>query len=124
MIWHSKMLFSVSKRGLTDIFAAEKNAEEWHPEHKVLEIVESKIKEYQSVEDAGEIQEILRNDYEQQRQQLADIRQKYGYEQKRQRQELAEVQQELDIIRKQEELEPDRDDACVLFPHFFAKNWN
>ena len=97
----------------TDIFAAEKNAEEWHPEHKVLEIVESKIKEYQSVEDAGEIQEILRNDYEQQRQQLADIRQKYGYEQKRQRQELAEVQQELENIRKQEELEPDRDDACV-----------
>ena len=36
-----------------------------------MEIVESKIKEYQSVEDAGEIQEILRNDYEQQRQQLA-----------------------------------------------------
>lgn len=98
---------------ITDIFTAEKNAVEWHPEYDVLQLVEHRVKEYQSVEDAGEIQEILRNDYEQQRLRLADIRQKYDYEQKRLQQELEKVQQELETIQKQEELEPQRDAACV-----------
>lgn len=97
----------------TDIFTAEQNAVEWHPAHEVLQLVEHKIKEYQSMEDAGEIQEILHNDYEQQRLWLADIRQNYEYEQKRQQQELKEVRKELEKIRKQEELEPQRDAACV-----------
>lgn len=64
------------------VYGAAKEAKEWHPEKTVLQRVEEKIREYQNSTDAGSIQEILRKDYEQQRQVLVDLRTRLEYEQK------------------------------------------
>ena len=49
---------------ITKIFEKEKTAEIWKPDHTVLTAAEQKIRNYQTIEDASEVQELLRNDYE------------------------------------------------------------
>ena len=57
---------------ITEIFEKEKTAEIWKPDHTVLTAAEQKIRNYQTIEDASEVQELLRNDYECQRQHLLE----------------------------------------------------
>ena len=60
-------------RWITTLFAKRSGSGEWHPDQKVLKEVEEKARAYQSTADAGPIQELLRSDYEQQRQRLLDV---------------------------------------------------
>lgn len=95
------------------VYGAAKEAKEWHPEKTVLQRVEEKIREYQNSTDAGSIQEILRKDYEQQRQVLMDLRTRLEYEQKLLEDREKETKEQLQEVRNQEELEPERDANAV-----------
>ena len=66
-----------------------------------------------AVSDAGSIQEILRKDYEQQRQVLVDLRTRLEYEQKLLEDREKETKEQLQEVRNQEELEPERDANAV-----------
>ncbi|MDY3747087.1 MAG: SbcC/MukB-like Walker B domain-containing protein [Lachnospiraceae bacterium] len=91
------------------VFDAAHKASEWHPEKEVLEETEEKIRAYQSLNDAGVVQELLRTDYERQRQTLAYIKSEREYELKLKREALAQAEEELLHVKNQEELEPARD---------------
>lgn len=47
---------------------------EWKPERGILREAEELARAYESVSDAGEIQELLRRDYEKQRLELLSLR--------------------------------------------------
>lgn len=96
---------------IVDLYELGKASAIWQPDPAVLQEAEQKVREYQSVKDAGTLQELLRSDYEKQRQKFLDIR--YGREnERRQKQEsLEQTLQDLDMVRNQEELEPERDEC-------------
>ena len=62
------------------------------------------------MEDAGVLQEMLRLDYEQQRQTLLEQRTAKENEKKSLMEQLEETREELETVRNQGELEPDRDE--------------
>ena len=99
---------------ITDIFEREKNSAEWHPEKEVLEKTQEIIRQYQSVNDAGKVQELLRGDYERQRQALTDAKNDREYERKIKAETLEQTKAELESVQKQEELEPLRDENTEL----------
>lgn len=96
---------------ITALFEAEKKAGQWHPKAEVLKQAEQLVLEYQSVKDAGVIQELLRSDYEEQRAILLEQKAQKEQEWKTQKEQLDDTQEELLQIRKQPELEPKRDEA-------------
>ena len=83
-------------------------AVEWKPERSVLREAEELAREYGSVSDAGEIQELLRRDYEGQR--LGLLRLREEKERSRQDGELAlkQAREELLAVQNAPELEPER----------------
>lgn len=80
-------------------------------EEGLLNVVEEKIRQYQSVEDAGVVQELLRTDYERQRQTLTDARSDREYELNHQNEILMKTKEELRQLQNQEELEPEREES-------------
>ena len=70
-----------------------------------------KARAYQSTADAGPIQELLRSDYEQQRQSLLDVQRGLQSEYHAGREALEKMRAELEVVRSQKELEPERDKA-------------
>lgn len=96
---------------IVKLFNAKKISKQWKPEDGVLNAVEEKIRQYQSVEDAGTIQELLRTDYERQRLALMDARKDREFELIHQNEILMEAKEELLQIQKQEELEPEREES-------------
>ena len=52
------------------VFELEKQAEVWKPEKEILQEAEEEIRQYESMKNAGKIQELFRADYERQRQSL------------------------------------------------------
>ncbi len=99
-------------RWITDVFEGEKQSVQWHPDLAVLQEAEEKVREYQSVEDAGEIQELFRRSYEEQRQRLFEQKSSRENERKIQRGVLERAEEELLALQKQEELEPERSEAA------------
>ena len=99
---------------ITDVFDIEKKSEEWHPSEEVLKEAEQIIRQYQSVADAGAVQEILRADYEKQRQRMTDTKSDWEHERKIRKEALEETQKELILVQNQEELEPERDENAEL----------
>lgn len=67
---------------ITDIYEARKNSEQWRPDGKLLQTLEEKLREYQSAADAEVLKELLRTDYERQRQELLDLRNSLEYQKK------------------------------------------
>lgn len=98
-------------RWITDIYEAEQNSVEWRPDGEALRKVEESIREYQSAADAGAVQELLRADYERQRQGLLDAKSSLEHQRKIERGELDRAKEELTYFREQEELEPERDES-------------
>ena len=98
-------------RWITTLFAKRSESGEWHPEQKVLKEVEEKARAYQSTADAGPIQELLRSDYEQQRQSLLDVQRGLQSEYHTGGEALEKMRTELEAVRSQKELEPERDKA-------------
>lgn len=98
---------------ITDVYTINGDSAEWHPAEELLEELEEKIRQYRSVEDAGPIQELLRTDYERQRQELMNV--KGGREQalKALREGLKQVEEELAQVQSQEELEPERNQEAA-----------
>ncbi len=96
-------------RWIVALFETEKNAVQWHPSREVLQQAQQLIQEYQSVEDAGGIQELLYSDYEIQRGALLEKKTQSEQEWKLQKKKLEEIKEELLCIQNQPELEPKRD---------------
>lgn len=96
---------------IVKLFNAKKISEQWNPEEGLLNVVEEKIRQYQSVEDAGVVQELLRTDYERQRQTLTDTRSDREYELNHQNEILMKTKEELRQLQNQEELEPEREES-------------
>lgn len=97
---------------ITDVFQLEKTSAVWKPEREILKAAEQKAREYQSVEDAGAIQELLRMDYERQRQNLLDQKNGKENERKLQLELLKKTKEELTGVLNQAELEPERDESA------------
>lgn len=93
---------------ITDVFELEKQSVQWHPSSALLQEAEEKMKEYQSVEDAGKILELFRKSYEEQRQQLLDRKNNRENERNIQSGILKKAKEELSEAFRQEELEPER----------------
>ena len=98
-------------RWIAALFAKRSESGEWHPDQKVLKEVEEKARDYQSTADAGPIQELLRSDYEQQRQSLLDVQRGLQSEYHAGREALEKMRAELEVVRSRKELEPERDKA-------------
>lgn len=96
---------------ITEVFRRVENASEWHPDRDVLQQAEQKVKQYRSVSDGMEIQEIFRGDYEGQRQQLADEKNKIQSQLADQNEILKETKEQLQQVQEQKELEPERNEA-------------
>lgn len=93
---------------ITELFDVKKVSEQWKPKEEVMKEVQEKIRQYQSVEDAGAVQELLWADYERQRQELVDVKSDKEYELKHQNEILKQAKEELVQVQNQEELEPER----------------
>lgn len=94
---------------ITALFDVKKQAEVWHPSEEVLREAEQRVSDYQNVSDAGAVRELLRTDYEGQRQVLGDV----FFAKEREKEQiaglLAEAEVQLAQVQAQEELEPARD---------------
>ena len=93
---------------ITEVFEKEKAAVIWKPDHMVLTEAEQKIRNYQTIEDASAVQELLRNDYERQRQHLLEEKAKQNQAWKDGKKELVQIEEEQEKVQQQEELEPVR----------------
>lgn len=94
---------------VTDVFEIKNVSTEWYPAEALLKELEEKIRQYRSVEDAGALQELLRADYERQRQELINVRGDREQKLKALQEGLSQVEEELARVQSQEELEPERD---------------
>ncbi len=99
---------------IADIFDAGKASVEWRPAEAVLREAEEKIRQYRSVDDAGALQELLRTDYERQRQELTDRKSDGEHALKRGREALEQTKEELVRVQNQAEVEPERDKSIEL----------
>ena len=106
---------------IASVFQAEKTALAWQPQRDVLLDVEKRMGDYRELSDAGAIQELLRLDYERQRQALLDQRgeKQRAYHEKET--ELEEISRELARVKSREELEPDRDEQTMRSREALAK---
>lgn len=97
---------------IMDIFEAERQSVQWKPAAGVVSELEERIREYQSDADAQAMRELLRMDYERQRQELMDGKHSLEYWEKRKREELVQKEGELEALKSSEELEPARDESA------------
>lgn len=97
---------------ITELFSERKACGQWKPKEEVMKEVEEKIRQYQSIGDAGAVQELLRADYERQRQNLVDVRSDREYELKHRVEALKQAKEELVQVQNQEELEPEREESA------------
>ena len=97
---------------ITDLYAREKEAAEWRPEKQILREAEEKIQAYASAADGDAARKLLREDYERQRQVLADEKSAKGAQLEVWNGHLREVEEELRYVENQKELEPERDEAA------------
>ena len=105
-----KQVLASIDQWIVEIFELKKNSSEWKPEEELLRKLQERIRVYHSVEDAGVLQEMLRLDYEQQRQTLLEQKTAKENEKKSLTEQLEETREELETVRNQGELEPDRDE--------------
>lgn len=95
---------------ITDIYEAAKKSAQWKPDSEMLPKLEEKIREYESAADAENLQELLRTDYERQRQGLLELRNSLEYQKENQIGELDQEKEKLTCLQNSEELEPERDE--------------
>ena len=96
-------------RWITSLYDAKKQAEEWHPSEEIIKKVEEQMIGYRAASDAGAIRELLRSDYEGQRQALGDWLHAKARAKEQLAEQLAETEIQLRQVQGQEELEPARD---------------
>lgn len=106
-----KQVVSAIDQWITELFNVRKTSGQWKPKEEVLKEVEEKIRQYQSVEDARTVQELLRADYERQRLELVEVKSDRTHELKLQNETLEQAKEELEQVQNQEELEPEREES-------------
>lgn len=94
---------------ITALYDAKKQAKVWHLSEEILREAEQRVSEYQNVSDAGAVRELLRADYEGQRQAIGDVIFAKEREKEQIAGQLAEAEAQLVQVQAQEELEPARD---------------
>ncbi len=88
-------------------------AEYWKPQKTILKEAEDKAREYQTIADAEKIQELLRNDYENQRTERLEKKQEISQEIHTCEEKLEAAKRELTEIQNKEEIEPDRSENTL-----------
>ena len=99
---------------VTELYRMKEN-EEWKPSKETLLQAEQKIKEYQKSSDEGEIRNLLHSDWEKYRVSLMDRLKDHQRELSLLEEGSASLQAELEQVRRQKEIEPQRDEAVVRF---------
>lgn len=99
---------------ISAVYDAKKISGEWRPADGILREVEERIREYGSAADSAKVQELLRADYERQRQELLDEKNGLEYEKRLRAGEREALREELDRLRNQEELEPKREEDTEI----------
>lgn len=85
----------------------------WKPQEAVVKEVESRIREYQGIADAGRIQELLRNDHEKQREVWMEKKQELSLNIRACGEKLDMVNQDLEELQGMEEIEPYRSEKVL-----------
>ena len=98
---------------IEQLYAHAKSAESWKPQEEVIKEAEGKIREYQTIADAGQIQELFRRDYEKQRAEGLEKKQAISREIDRCEENLGAARRELEDIKNREEIEPDRSESVL-----------
>ncbi len=98
---------------ISRLYERAKTAEYWKPQEVVLNEAESRIRQYQNLADAGQIQELLRGDYEPQREELLKKRQMLRQKLQICGEKLESVRQELEDLQNREEIEPEKSKTIV-----------
>ena len=95
------------------LYAQAKTAECWKPQESLLKEAEDRIRQYQNIADAGQIQELFRKDYENQRAERLEKKQAVLQEIRLCEEKLDTARRELADIQNREEIEPDRSESTL-----------
>ena len=90
---------------IVKLYAHVKESNQWNPKEVVLQEAEQIVRTYKSVSDAGKVQELLRNDYETQWQELLERKNKICQREQALLEARETTKQELTMIQNQEEME-------------------
>ncbi len=99
---------------IEQLYAHAKTAKYWKPQGNSLREAEDRIRRYQSIADAGQIQELFRTDYESQRTEWLEKSQAVSREIQGCEEGLKAARQELEEVRNREEIEPDRSENTLF----------
>ena len=99
---------------IEDIYTAKDTCLCWKPDNKLLIKLEERIREYQLLKDAEEVQALLRSDYEQQRNEILVQKNNLEYQQKLRNEELEQEKEKLAYLKDTEELKPLRSESVEL----------
>lgn len=98
---------------IVQLYSVVEDSVYWKPQEAVLKDAENQIREYQSIADAGKIQELLRNDYEKQRAVWFEKKQELSMEMRTCEEKLDIAKQELEELQSKEEIEPCRSENAL-----------
>lgn len=98
---------------ITKLYAHAKEATQWNPKEAVLQEAEDIVRTYQTISDAGKVQELLRNDYEMQWQELLQRKNVLCQKEHTLLEDLKVANQELILLQTQEEIEPHRSEQII-----------
>lgn len=85
----------------------------WRPEINTLDQLENIMDGYRAPEAAGSVYELLRTDYDNQRQVFTDRKQVLARQLEELKEALGDAVSELDAVEKYEDIEPERDEYAV-----------
>lgn len=91
---------------IVTLYAHAKEASQWKPKEVILQEAEEKVRAYQTISDAGNIQDLFRSDYETQWQELLQKKNALFQKENALLEELELANQELITLQNQEEIEP------------------
>ncbi len=97
---------------ITKLFEDAKKAQCWKPQDSVLKQAENMVRAYQTIVDSGKIIEILRKDYEKQRESVLHEKTILIHNAQLCKEELEKAKQELAEIDRRKEIEPVRKEVC------------
>ena len=98
---------------IEQLYSQAQIAEYWKPQDIILKEAERRIRQYQNIADAGQLQELFRKDYEDQRTKWLEKRQEVSRAIQSCEERLETARQELEDVRNREEIEPDRNEKTI-----------
>lgn len=105
---------------IVQLYSCAGESKYWKPQDKVLKEAENQIREYQNIADAGKIQTVLRNDYEEQRTAWFEKKQEILKNIDTCEEKLEAARQELSEIQSKEEIEPSRSEEVIYSRRCFT----